>query len=443
MALNESSLPDQAVIADEPVAPSALLTDLREAVSTVLAIEREAELSQRDQYAITFEGTLQLESEEALARLEALLTPLGFTPFLQREQGRDLVAAVQGLLDPNAATRPDADNLSRRGCLGSLVRVSGRSPLWLHGGLLIATIASTIYAASFLLNGRVDSLGKAIAAGGPFAIALLFILGVHETSHYLAARRHRVKVTLPFFIPLPVPGSLGTLGAVILVRSALKTRRALFDVGVSGPLAGLVVALPVFVIGLLLPPIPFGAPINLVFRGVAVPPLLDFIGSFVVEGSLSRAILTHPVALAAWFGILLTALNLLPLGQFDGGHVAYALFGRYAWGIALVTFFALIFGGLFLWPTWFLWAILAGFSGLRHPLPQNDIMPLGLRRRLLGWVTILLFFLIVMPQPITTRQGLNLLPDQSAPAAIPTLAPLNIPTPRPFDPGASAVQSGN
>ncbi|GAB4570898.1 MAG: site-2 protease family protein [Anaerolineae bacterium] len=398
--------------------------ELRATVQTVMAITDVHERTLQGMYGLTFEGRLLAEPSDALSALERQLAPLGFSVFLERHGDLDLVHVIQGIADA------DAEGAAGGGPLRRLIRASGRSPLWLHGALLVATIASTIYAAAvLLLSGELD-FGAALRAGGPFALTLLFILGVHEMGHYVAARHHRVKVTLPFFIPLPVPGSLGTLGAVIFIRSALKTRRALFDVGISGPLAGMVVALPLFVIGLLLPPIPFGAPINLIFRGVGVPPLLQWIGDPLVEGSVSRAILLHPVALAAWFGVLLTALNLLPLGQFDGGHVAYALWGRRAWLLAYAVFGGLITVGLLYWPTWFVWAVLAMLTGLRHPPPHDDITPLDIRRKVLGWATIALFLLIVVPQPIVVRQ-LALQPNQNT-APPPTLEMPQIPTPTPF-----------
>lgn len=431
MTLNESITADQTPALEQD-SGSSWLDEVRAVVAMVLTIDDESELRRFENFALTFHGRLQVEPGEAFQLLSTRLEPLGFTPFLQREGNADVVVAVQGLL-----ATPEQDKGG--GPLRRLARVSGRSPAWLHGILLIATIASTMYAGAFLLaNNGTASLGAVIAAGGPFALALLLILGVHEMGHYVAARYHQVKVTLPFFIPLPIPGSLGTLGAVIFIRSPLQTRRSLFDVGISGPLAGLVVALPLFVIGLLLPPIDFGAPINLVFRGVGVPPLLDLIGRPVVEGSLSRAILTHPVALAAWFGILLTALNLLPLGQFDGGHVAYALVGRWAWPLAGLVFTGLLLAGFLFWPTWLIWAFMAGLTGLRHPPPHDDITQLDLRRKIVGWATVIIFFLIVMPQPILTRQRLLPASNPSAPAvptmaplAIPTVAPFTVPTPRP------------
>ena len=424
MTLHETYSVEQSPAPEQESTPS-WLDEVRAVVAAVLTIDDELELRRFENFALTFRGRLQMEPGEAFTLLSARLEPLGFTPFLQRDGGADVVLAVQGLL-------ADPEDEKGGGPLRRLARASGRSPAWLHGVLLVVTIASTMYAGAFLLaNNGTASLGSILAAGGPFALALLLILGIHEMGHYVAARYHQVKVTLPFFIPLPIPGSLGTLGAVIFIRSPLQTRRSLFDVGISGPLAGLIVALPIFVIGLLLPPIDFGAPINLVFRGVGVPPLLDLIGRPVVDGSLSRAILTHPVALAAWFGILLTALNLLPLGQFDGGHVAYALLGRWAWPLAGAVFAGLLLAGLLFWPTWLIWAFIAGLTGLRHPPPHDDITQLDLRRKIVGWATVAIFFLIIMPQPIITR-GSVLPTGNSGASAAPTMAPLAIPTSAPF-----------
>lgn len=433
MTLNEATpldpLPEmppaeQVLLDDPPV----LLTQLREAVLMVLAVDHEEERSFRGNFGVAFSGTLVHDPDEAYRQLEELLTPLGFTAFLQRQGGDDVVLAMQGLLRPPQSTEEQDSGRLRR-----VLNMAGRSPLWLHGALLLATVASVIFAGSLLLGADMTALGDIVRTGTPFALALLFILGVHEMGHYLAARRHGVDVTLPFFVPLPIPGSLGTLGAVIFIRSSLQNRRSLFDVGIAGPLAGLVIALPLFVIGLLLPPIEFGAPINLIFRGVGVPILLEAIGGLVVDGNISRAILVHPVALAAWFGVLLTALNLLPMGQFDGGHIAYALIGRYAWVVAFVVLGLLVFAGVFYWPTWLVWAVLAAVTGLRHPPPHNDITPLDFRRRVLGWLTVGLFLLIIVPQPIQTRQSFNLNSLNRNREPLPTIAVPDIPTPAPFD----------
>ncbi|MBN1966540.1 MAG: site-2 protease family protein [Anaerolineae bacterium] len=429
MSLNEYLPLDDAALPEAEATPdgdSPLFDEVRAIVSSVMLIDEAQELHQDEHYAVAFRGTLHAEPSAAYERLTQALEPRGFTAFLQRDSVSDVILTVQGLTNLDAETGG--------GPLRRLIRASGRSPGWLHGALLLATIATTVYMGALLLSRTgVSSLGAALAAGGPFALALLLILGVHEMGHYVAARYHKVNVTLPFFIPLPVPGSLGTLGAVIFIRSPLQNRKALFDVGISGPLAGLVVAIPLFIIGLLLSPIDFGAPITLTFRGVGVPVLLNVVGHAFVDGNLSRVILLHPVALAAWFGVLLTALNLLPLGQFDGGHVAYALVGRLAWPLAWLVFGGLIVAGFFFWQTWLLWAFLAGLSGLHHPPPNNDITPLDLRRRILGWVTVVLFLLIVVPEPIVVRDGIfgPSPTDPNAPPP-PTVIVPDIPTPTPF-----------
>jgi membrane-associated protease RseP (regulator of RpoE activity) len=247
-------------------------------------------------------------------------------------------------------------------------------------------------------------LWPALRDGLPFSLTLLFILGVHEMGHYVVARLHGAKVTLPFFIPLPVSGTLGTLGAVIFIRSPLMNRRALFDVGIAGPLAGMVIAIPAFLIGLQQPQT-LGGPVMWMDAGitrVANPPLLDMLARLVVDThNLDRFVFFgHPMALAAWFGVLLTALNLLPMGQFDGGHVLYALLGRRAWTVARFVFVGLVLLGVFgFWFTWLIWAMMGLLTGLRHPPPHDDLTPLGWPRTLLGIATVILFVLIFVPIP--------------------------------------------
>jgi membrane-associated protease RseP (regulator of RpoE activity) len=219
-------------------------------------------------------------------------------------------------------------------------------------------------------------------------------------------------VTLPYFIPQQI-SIVGTLGAVIFIKSALTNRKALFDVGISGPLAGFVVAVIAFSIGIRMPQISnanvglynmFGP---LGFRGLGMPLLLQGIGAVLRPDfhNLGLQITQQPIVLAAWFGMLLTMLNLLPLGQLDGGHVTYTLFGRAAWTIATVALAVLVFLGLtdpsrlfFLF-----YAFMAMLTGLRHPPPGNDITPLDPRRKLLGYATLVLFFLIATPTPFLTR----------------------------------------
>ena len=381
-----------------PVDPR--LLQLREALHGLMDIAGEEHREDRrtGTRVYVFKGTLARSGTAAGDSLYTTLCerfePIGFTPMLQRKDGEDAVIAIEGTLPQG--------------------RLHTR--WWLHALLLLLTVLSTTVMGAALTGlppaetirafraWDTARMWPALRDGLPFSLTLLFILGVHEMGHYIAARLHGVRVTLPFFIPLPVSGSLGTLGAVIFIRSPLMNRRALFDVGIAGPLAGLVVAIPLYLIGLTVEPV-VGLPqtwIELGIRRVANPPLLDALAPLVVNTSnLDQFVFyRHPMALAAWFGVLLTALNLLPLGQFDGGHVAYALIGRRAWPLAFVTFVTLatlgVTGG---WAGWLIWAFMGLLTGLRHPPPHDDITPLGRARTALGLFTAVLFALIFVPIP--------------------------------------------
>jgi membrane-associated protease RseP (regulator of RpoE activity) len=352
-------------------------------------------------HAIVFQGKLLADSEPTYPILLKRYNALGYTPLLRRKGNVDMVVLIEGIVQ----TR----------------RIN--SPRWLHLALLLLTIiTATLSGAQFqgaalnwraLQRGNLASLGEVIQAGAPFALTLLLILGVHEMGHYFAARRHKVEVTLPYFIPFPF-FLLGTLGAVIFIKSPLNNRKALFDVGISGPLAGFVVALIAYIIGLFLPPSGVN---SLLLQGIGnerigMPILLQGLGDVLRPdllqtysgrniSSLAVFVARQPIAFAAWFGMLLTVLNLLPIGQLDGGHVMYTLFGEAAWTIALITFVGMIFLGLTIFPSLLFFALLAFLTGLRHPPPGDDITPLDNGRKLLGYATIVLFFLIGTVTPFT------------------------------------------
>ncbi|MFN3705240.1 MAG: site-2 protease family protein [Thermoflexales bacterium] len=349
---------------------------LRAYTAEVLNIE-EAD-TQHAGTMLTFVGRLRVSAEEAFARLKHHFAGLGYVPLLREEEGshRDMVVAVKGRLEAPLRQRPIV-----------------------HIALLLATIASTVlfgglFASALSANFR-PTLGDLLANGVPFSLTLLSILGVHELGHYIQARRHNLPVSLPYFIPLPLPGTLGTLGAFIQMRGAVENKRALFDVGIGGPLAGLAVAIPLFVVGLLQSELASSpAPNNRSWLMIAL------IALFRPE-ALDYGILLNPVLLAARFGLVITAINLLPIGQLDGGHIAYAALGRrWATLLGYLTLGALLVLGVTTSSLWLTWLLFALFSGLQRPQPLDELTPLDKRRSLVFIATTLLFFSLFTARPL-------------------------------------------
>jgi membrane-associated protease RseP (regulator of RpoE activity) len=242
--------------------------------------------------------------------------------------------------------------------------------------------------------------GSIYLAGGPLLVlALMSILLAHEMGHYLMCRRYGVDATLPFFIPLPVVSIVGTLGAFIRIKAPFPHRRALLDIGLAGPLAGFVMCLPVLVLGVLearvVPraPSPYGLSLG--------EPLLFQVAAWLAKGPLPDDVdlSIGPLGMAAWFGLFVTALNLMPIGQLDGGHVAYALFrGGHRW-VSRVAF-ALCLVLLYLRPTWLLWSILLLMVGRRHPPTLDDAQPLDRGRVALGVLGFVIFAVCFTPNPV-------------------------------------------
>lgn len=334
---------------------------------------------------IIFTGRYPHESDAAYEEIRERFQELGYTPLLRREKDHDKLLAFEGVVGAGRTGNP-------------LVNVA----------LLLATILTTLAAGAALAGDNTffhsllvaDARGVLSAArvGAPFAVTLLGILGVHELGHYVAARLHGVTATLPYFIPMPI-GGLGTLGAFISVRSPMKNRTVLFDIGLAGPIAGFLVALPLLVVGIhLSEPVPeFTRALTLQELGSSV--LVDYVTGLVADLRSGETLLLHPVFFAAWFGVLITAINLLPIGQLDGGHVAYGLLGRNAHQLARGSLLLLIVAGIALSPTWLLWAVFVLFGGLHHPPPLNDITGLNRPRQIAGVLTGVLFFLIITPAP--------------------------------------------
>lgn len=303
---------------------------------------------------------------------------------------------------------PPADESPLRGWLPWPPPPPPPASVWQRWGRNLLLFAATACSVFFIggltaldVPGHGMLLGFDPTAGARLATALLAILTAHEMGHYLAARHYGVDVTLPFFIPFPIPGMslVGTLGAFIRIRSPIPHRRALFDIGVAGPLAGFAVCLPVLWLGIREATLrPLAGSEDGLFLG---EPLLFRWFSSLLHGALpaDQTLVIGPLGLAAWFGLLVTALNLMPIGQLDGGHVTYALLRRHAHAISRVASWvcvALIYFG----PSWILWAILMRLLGRPHPPTLHDAEPVGRGRQLVGVLGLVVFVVCFVPDPI-------------------------------------------
>jgi len=252
----------------------------------------------------------------------------------------------------------------------------------LHIVLFILTVASTL-----------------IVGGPAYSFTIILILLGHEMGHYLMSQRHQIRATLPFFLPLPLP-PFGTLGAVIRMESSISSRKALFDTGVAGPFTSLILSIPAIVIGLNLSKVIPASHIKGEMIRLGDPLLFTFIQHLVMRNVPSNyEIVLHPIAYAGWVGLFVTALNLLPVGQLDGGHIAYALFGRRSRAIFLITIAVMAFITIFYNPGWLLLVILFIIFGFRHPSPLDDQTPLDGKRKFLGGLAFLAFILSFTPTP--------------------------------------------
>ena len=236
-----------------------------------------------------------------------------------------------------------------------------------------------------------------LGGGLPFALTLMGILLAHELGHWFACRKHGIRASYPFFIPAPT--LIGTLGAFILIRSPIRSRRALFDVGASGPIVGFCLALPALAYGILhgkvVPRLDAGS--EFVF---GIPLALRVMAALLRPGVAVTHLLLHPVGRAAWVGLFATALNLVPSGQLDGGHILRTVNDRWHARITQFLPLCLIPLGYFLWPGWYIWAgLLFGLSFFRSA-PMLDATPLDPRRRVLALMSLFIFLVCFMPQPV-------------------------------------------
>jgi len=280
---------------------------------------------------------------------------------------------------------------------------------WVNVALFGLTCLSTMIVGTALMEAYTNSFGdvlpflgeivrspSVLMKGLPFSFAIMAILLSHEMGHYLTCRYYGIDATLPYFIPAPT--IVGTMGAFIRIKSPIQHRAALLEVGIAGPIAGFVLAVPTLIIALAKsgfaapdPSAGFGLGEPLIFK------LFEFLMGKTPPAGME--INLHPIGFAAWFGFFATALNLLPVGQLDGGHVSYALFGGIHRRISQAFVFTLIPLGIFYWQGWLLWTTVLLFIGLRHPITLDDSVPLKPRHTALGWIALAMFVLCFTPIP--------------------------------------------
>ncbi len=318
---------------------------------------------------IVFRCQKSLNPDEGARRLINKLKEIGYIPFIS-QQGEDITITV----------RPQME-----------VKESG--PSTKHLILFILTVLTTLVAGSLLLGVTLSNLivnPLLMWKGWPFALAIMTVLGMHELGHYIMSKKRNVVATLPFFIPAPT--LLGTFGAVISMKSPMPDRKSMFDIGIAGPVLGLVFAVPITIIGLMNSPIDVQLPLN-GEQGVSITlgtPLIYQALIELVPVNLSEGIL-HPVAFAGWVGFFVTFLNLLPIGQLDGGHIARALLGKwykYLSGLVPLILFGMGFIISMLGSNgtiWIVWGLIGSFfHSAGHPPPLNDISDLDFKRKIAG-----------------------------------------------------------
>ncbi len=369
----------------------------------------------RQGYYVRYRGQLTLDSVLAYDQLAEAVRPYDLVPLFRKgPDGSHII-----LLAPPLPKRKRGAGISLNLAMFLLTLVS----VMLAG---VPAPANPPVPDTFL--GQLRFMIANLFSGWPFAVALLSILLAHEFGHYIAGRLHKVDVSLPFFIPLPF-SILGTMGAFINMREIPRNKRDLLDIGIAGPLAGLIVAIPVLFIGLRLSSLDTialpGSGIGSYLEGNSI---LYLLAKYLVFGQLLPApqsygtlsplaywllyfftgspapyggvdVFIHPVALAGWAGLLVTALNLIPAGQLDGGHVLYTLFGDRLRKVLPFIIGALGIMGIF-WSGWWLWAVILLIFGRLHAEPLDQITELDPPRKALAWLTIVIFLLTFSPVPM-------------------------------------------
>lgn len=404
------------MLPDDIRSPHDLADKLLPLVRQVMSITDITEGDQKQLFAIRFRGTLISDSQLAFEKLDPAFKQAGTTLLFREENDGHEILGMPGVIQPQAS------NPLVNVILFLLTLVS-----MLMAGAMYGMEAPADTSILGILQATLQNLPNGIT----FAASLLGILMAHEFGHYFAARFHRIAVSLPYFLPFPL-SLFGTLGAFIRLKEPPKNRRVLLDIGLSGPIAGLIVAIPVLLIGLYLSDLgrlPLNAmtaqgsvlegnsllylAMKYIVTGEFLPKPLHyaglspfiywvryfFIGLPMPYGGTD--VLLHPLAWAGWAGLLVTMLNLIPAGQLDGGHAIYVLLGK-----ATTRLWPFIIGLLLLlgtvWPGWYIWAGLVFLMGRTYARPRDEITPLDPRRKWLAIFGLVLFILVFIPVPLRT-----------------------------------------
>ncbi len=404
------------MLPDDSGSPKDLANKLLPIVRQVMSITDITEGDQKQPFAIRFRGILISDSQLAFEKLDPIFKQAGTTLLFREENDGHEILGIPGVIQPQASN-PLVNVILFLLTLASM----------LIAGAMYGMEAPTDTSFLGILQATIQNLPNGIT----FAVSLLGILMAHEFGHYFAARFHRIEVSLPYFLPFPL-SLFGTLGAFIRLKEPPKNRRVLLDIGLSGPIAGLIVAIPVLLVGLFLSDLG-RLPLNAVTAQGSVlegNSLLYLAMKFIVTGEFlpkplhygglspfiywvryffvglpmpygGTDVLLHPLAWAGWAGLLVTMLNLIPAGQLDGGHAIYVLLGK-----ATTRLWPFIIGLLLLlgtvWPGWYLWAGLIFLMGRTYARPRDEITPLDPRRKWLAIFGLVLFVLVFIPVPLRT-----------------------------------------
>lgn len=404
------------MLLDDRGLPNNLADKLLPLVRQVMSITDITEGDQKQPFAIRFRGTLLSDSQLAFEKLDPVFKQAGTTLLFREEDDGHEILGMPGVIQPQASN--------------PLVNVI----------LFLLTLASMLMAGAMYgmeapadtsIPGILQAALQNLPNGITFAASLLGILLAHEFGHYFAARFHRIAVSLPYFLPFPL-SLFGTLGAFIRLKEPPKNRRVLLDIGLSGPIAGLIVAIPVLLVGLYLSDLgrlPLNAmtaqgsvlegnsllylALKYIVTGEFLPkplhyaglsPFIYWVRYFFVGLPMPYGgtdVLLHPLAWAGWAGLLVTMLNLIPAGQLDGGHAIYVLLGK-----ATTRLWPFIIGLLLLlgtvWPGWYIWAGLVFLMGRTYARPRDEITPLDPQRKWFAIFGLVLFVLVFIPVPLRT-----------------------------------------